>query len=331
MDRQGEKTLRAGTGQALRIKPKVRYTMPFFRKKRFTYPAAVMFAAAMLTICANGAEDAVMYEPSPAGEIVSYAAEAHLASGVLPGRSIDIYIDGEKYSADAFLYNSVTYVGLRRFSNAMGADVSWNEDLRTAYVNSPALSLSVTSGADYMIANGRYLWCSEGTLNIGGTLYVPVRALCRAFGSELYWDGGTYTVHVTSGSGGIRSGADYYDSDTVYWLSRIISAESRGEPLRGKIAVGNVVLNRVKSSLFPNTVYGVIFDSKYGVQFTPTANGTIYNEPDAESIAAAKLCLDGAQVSGSIMYFINPRIAESMWVVNTCSYVTTIGNHDFYS
>ena len=79
----------------------------------------------------------------------------------------------------------------------------------------------------------------------------------------------------------------FYRPDEVLWLSRIIIAESRGESLLGQIAVGNVVLNRVKSRDFPNTIYGVIFDRKYGVQFTPVANGTIYNTPGyTETLAA---------------------------------------------
>ena len=61
-----------------------------------------------------------------------------------------------------------------------------------------------------------------------------------------------------------------YNEDDVYWLSRIISAESRGEPLEGQIAVGNVVLNRVRSSAYPNTIYGVIFDRKHGTRSNKT-------------------------------------------------------------
>lgn len=57
-----------------------------------------------------------------------------------------------------------------------------------------------------------------------------------------------------------------YNAVDYYWLSRIISAESQGEPLEGQIAVGNVVLNRVESDQFPDTIAGVVFDQKYAVQ-----------------------------------------------------------------
>ena len=129
----------------------------------------------------------------------------------------------------------------------------------------------------------------------------------------------------------LANGADHYNSNDLYWLSRIIHAESGGESFIGKCAVGNVVLNRVASSQFPGNIKDVIFDKKYGVQFTPAANGTIYNTPSEESVLAAKACLEGFSKSNSILYFLNPRIAENYWIINNRKYMFTIGNHDFYA
>ena len=121
----------------------------------------------------------------------------------------------------------------------------------------------------------------------------------------------------------------YSDSD-LYWLSRIIEAEASGESVTGKIAVGNCVLNRVKSSEFPNTIYGVIFDKKYGVQYQPTANGAIYNNPSFESVQAAKDALNGYSVVGDAMYFCSTAVAPTSWAARNRAYLTTIGNHVFY-
>lgn len=101
--------------------------------------------------------------------------------------------------------------------------------------------------------------------------------------------------------------------------------------MAGKLAVGSVVMNRVASSEYPSTVYGVVFDRRGGVQFTPVANGEIYRTPDAESIEAAKRCLDGERVSESILFFINADIASSFWISENRQYVMTVGNHDFYA
>ena len=91
-----------------------------------------------------------------------------------------------------------------------------------------------------------------------------------------------------------------------------------------------VVLNRVRSDEFPNTVREVIFDRKWGVQFTPVANGTVYDEPTQESLLAAKLVLDGARAAGNSLYFIAPELTDNHWTMENRTYVTTIGCHWFY-
>lgn len=98
----------------------------------------------------------------------------------------------------------------------------------------------------------------------------------------------------------------------------------------GKIAVANVVLNRVKSPLFANNIYDVIFDRNYGVQFTPILNGTIYNTPLGDSVVAAKRALRGENYASESLYFLNPRIATSSWIINNRTFFRRIGNHDFY-
>ena len=121
-----------------------------------------------------------------------------------------------------------------------------------------------------------------------------------------------------------------YDYEDLYWLSRIISAEAKGESFTGQIGVGTVVLNRVRSREFPNTVKGVVFDQKYGTQFTPVSNGTIYDKPTDSAVIAAKMCLDGYTLSDSVLYFLNPRIATSSWIQKNRKYAFRVGNHDFY-
>ena len=94
----------------------------------------------------------------------------------------------------------------------------------------------------------------------------------------------------------------------IYWLARIIEAEAGGESYKGKVAIGNVILNRVNSKDFPNTIYNVIFEYYGNIpQFSPVADGTIYNTPSEESINAAKDALNGARPVGNSTYFFNPN------------------------
>lgn len=127
-----------------------------------------------------------------------------------------------------------------------------------------------------------------------------------------------------------RGTSSQYSTD-LYWLSRIIHAEAEAEPYSGKVAVGDVILNRVKSNLFPNSVKGVIFEYYLGIpQFSPVADGTIYNTPDADSIKAAIDALNGINYIGTATYFFNPDKSEGTWIVNNKIYVKRIGNHVFY-
>ncbi len=250
------------------------------------------------------------------------------------GNNVAVYINGQRSSLfSGMLINSTTYVPLRAFSMAVaGADVFWDENSSTVFVFSNGLEMQATLGAQYLIANERYLHVPEGCFDIGGTMMVPVRVIAKAFGAQVSWDARENAVRITTGGAPIQSGSTYYNADDVYWLSRIIYAESGGEPLKGQVAVGNVVLNRVAHPSFPNTIYSVIFAHSDGVyQFSPVANSTVYNTPSEQSVIAAKLCLDGAVVVSDSLFFFNPAIATSNWISDTRDYRATIGNHAFYA
>ena len=246
----------------------------------------------------------------------------------------DIYLDGaEVLDGDCVIWNSITYVPLRKFCNLFdGCTFEWNGGTSTATVQTEhGMTLIVQSGALYIYANGHYFYTVGKIQNWSGSLYVPIRPLARAFDSELTWNGARHAVELLSPEGApMVAWASYNESD-LYWLSRIISAESRGEPFEGQIAVGNVVLNRVRHKSYPNTIYGVIFDRKHGTQFSPVSFGTIYNKPSASAVIAAKICLEGYSLSDSVLFFMNPRISTTNWISKNRPYVFTIGNHEFYN
>ena len=134
----------------------------------------------------------------------------------------------------------------------------------------------------------------------------------------------TYTATTAS------RGTTYTATD-LHWMSRIIHAEAEAESYNGKVAVGNVILNRVKSASFPNTVKGVVFEYYKNIpQFSPVADGTIYNTPNSDSIKAAKAVFSGTNVAGSSTYFFNPDKSEGTWIVANKTFVKRIGNHVFY-
>lgn len=243
---------------------------------------------------------------------------------------VQMYVDDAAYGGRAVLYEDTTYVDLYEFTETVyPCDVT--ESGNTAVFTAPSLRMEARAGDAYIVANGRYLWCPAGVFSDGETVYVPLRVAAKALGAEVSWNAETFSAHVTTGDAPIIPASSFYVEDEVYWLSRIIYAEAGAEPFEGQIAVGNVVLNRTRAEIFPDTVYDVIFDREYGVQFTPTANGMIYRTPDEESVIAAKICLEGYSLSYEILYFINAALASNFWVPQNCDYVMTIQNHDFYS
>jgi N-acetylmuramoyl-L-alanine amidase len=252
------------------------------------------------------------------------------AATVMPASALSLTVDNKPAALAMSVSNNTTYVPLRAAVQALRPDAAVSWENNQGIVRASDLTLTARPGSLYVNANGRMLYVPYGVKAENGSLMVPIRVLAKALGVSVGWDGSLGLITLQSGSGAIQTGDSFYDSDAVYWLARIIHAESMSEPLKGKIAVGNVILNRVQDPGFPDTIYGVIFDSRWGGQFEPVKNGTIYNTPSSDSILAAKLCLDGATVAGNSLFFLNPAISSNFWMMQNRSHVTTIGNHQFY-
>ncbi len=263
--------------------------------------------------------------------ILSLALAGALTAGLVPSASAAdvLNVNGENLwsQAAARVIDGSTYVSLRTVAQALlpGAQVSWEGG--SAWVRGDGVTLSAAPGQSWLAVNGRALYIPGGVRLENGRTLVPVRVLAQALGGQVDWSREA-GVTLTPGSG--QPGSAPYTEEELYWMSRIISAESRGEPLLGKIAVGTVVLNRVASYEFPDTIYDVIFDDKWGIQFQPVANGTVYNEPTEESVLAAKLVLEGARAAGDSLYFLAPDLTNNHWIMENRDHVVTIGCHWFY-
>jgi len=243
--------------------------------------------------------------------------------------TVSIRLDGKDLSmvSPALMIESTTYVPFLEFGALLGASAV-SLDLTNSALSAP--DLYVTAGADdyYIVANGRYLYAPTLCRVVNSVLYVPIRPLAKAFCAAVGWDRYSNLVVVFRTFETIESGDSFYNETDLYWMSRIISAESRGESVAGKIAVGNVVMNRLNTPYFPNSIRGVIFDRRGGVQFTPAYSGSIERRPGGESIIAAKLVFEGVDTAGESLYF--NRAGLRSWASRNRPYVTTIGNHDFF-
>jgi N-acetylmuramoyl-L-alanine amidase len=247
--------------------------------------------------------------------------------------NINLNVNGRSVlKGRVFNLGGVTYVPAFAFADWLGMfTYSYDRSTATAKINGENLEIIARAGDLYIKANGRYFYTGRAVMQFGGEIYVPILPITKALNSRVSWRDDLGGFYVSSGdTRRLKSASQVYRDDEVFWLARIITAEAGAEPMQGKIAVGNVVLNRVRSSAYPNTIYGVIFDKKYGVQFSPVANGTIYNTPTEDSIIAAKICLEGYSLSDEILYFVNPKKAPNSWIANNRPYAFTIGNHAFF-
>ena len=126
------------------------------------------------------------------------------------------------------------------------------------------------------------------------------------------------------GSNSGTGNSNYTNSD-LYLLAKCIYAEARGESYTGQVAVGAVILNRVASSQFPNTISGVIYQRH---AFTAVSDGQINLEPDKTAMNAASDAMNGWDPTYGCIYYYNPAVATSSWIFGRKT-VTTIGKHVF--
>ena len=137
----------------------------------------------------------------------------------------------------------------------------------------------------------------------------------------------SYNLLVQNGNGSSSSssGLNGYSSAEVYLLARTIYAEGRGEPYTGQVAIGAVVLNRVRSRQFPNTISGVVYQKH---AFTAVSDGQINLTPNETAMRAAKDAINGWDPTGGAIYYYNPAVATSAWIFDRQT-VTVIGKHVF--
>ncbi len=130
-----------------------------------------------------------------------------------------------------------------------------------------------------------------------------------------------------SSSSGSSSGSSNTSQSDVALLAKVISAEARGEPYNGQVAVGAVILNRIAHPSFPNTLAGVVYEPG---AFTCMVDGQIDQPVASSAYQAAQDALNGVDPSGGAIYYFNPATATNAWIWSR-PLITVIGKHRFCS
>lgn len=246
---------------------------------------------------------------------------------------VRIYLDG-LLSAGGISENGSIYIPVSVLFDYLGLDAEYSAENGTLKITAPGLSFTQSAGDGYFAANHRYFYSPEGYIFRDGEAYLPAEAIKRLFGTVCSVSEDAVNIDTASASI-IKGGENYYETrysfEDVYWLSHAIYNEAMNEPLEGLIAVGNVILNRVKHPLFPSTVYEVIFDTKYSIQFESSLGSAMGDDTDEISLLAAYMCLEGCNTAGKSIFFINPEKADDAWLRQREQFTVSIGRHDFYS
>ena len=132
-------------------------------------------------------------------------------------------------------------------------------------------------------------------------------------------------IKQNGGSAMQTGGMNGFSSSEIYLLAKTIHAEGRGEPYTGQVAIGAVILNRVKDKAFPNTISGVVYQKH---AFTAVSDGQINLTPNETAMKAARDAINGWDPTGGALYYYNPAVATSAWIFDRQT-VTVIGKHVF--
>lgn len=272
---------------------------------------AVCLAVGVMSGVVFARDEVEVSQEIPAPEatfvVVDLASEeADGAAGeVLDNRNtIPFFVNGEQITTSV-LVNEVPYVCAAELCAALGAEPS---------------VLNAEEDARYFSCRGRYFYVAGGVQNMGGEIWLPVEELAECLGVSAVWDQIAWTISVDGDGCDLPEEAAYDETD-LYWLSRVIYAEAGNQSLEGQIAVGNVVLNRMADERFvgQDTIYDVIFAKN---QFEVVSNGMIYMEPGEDAVIAAKLALEGYDVSSGATYFATFDFGEGYeclsWIGDHC-------------
>lgn len=245
---------------------------------------------------------------------------------------VDIDVNGSfiKCAQKPIMINSTTYIPLRAFSDAIGGEISWNGEEKTATMTKDGHSFMFYTGKDFCVIDGEEE--NHPSVIYKDLTFIPVRAVSEVLGYDVLWDDFYLTVKITAP--GIEVSEDYKDKSYTYedllYLAKITYIESGYEDFQVQLGVAGTVVNRVKSPLAPNTVKEVVLDTRYGVQFPPAHTDKINVTPSKKSMISGKCAFNGVNLVGNCLYFIDKKSAPYSWVHKNKSLYKTIYSMNFY-
>lgn len=245
---------------------------------------------------------------------------------------IDIEINGDfiKCSEKPILIGGTTYIPIRAFSDAVGGVIQWDSVQRASTMVKDGHSFIFYPERNYCIIDG--VQKDYPSVFYNNLTFIPIRAVSQTLGYTVSWDSFYLTVKISAPGVVVPETCKdkSYSYEDVLYLGKITQIESGSQPFKVKLGICGTIMNRVKSKQFPNSVKGVIMDTKYGVQFPPAHTSKMNVVPSTESIIAAKCSLAGVNLVGKSLYFIDVKSAPKSWAHKNRPFYGTIGGMSFY-
>jgi hypothetical protein len=219
---------------------------------------------------------------------------------------ITLKVNGKYIKTDAppYIKNGRTYVSLRFIGEALGADVCWVKEEKKALVITQKSLMELFAEKKEILINGEKHNMDSSIEISNSRAMVPLRFISETLGCKVDWDPKYYTLSINNENLVIPASSVYkrpYTDEDLLWLARLIHVEGKGLSINAKVAIANVVLNRIKSPAYPDTIQSVIFQKG---QFPPACkSGFKTLTPTQECITAAKMAYEGVNNISKCLYF----------------------------
>lgn len=225
---------------------------------------------------------------------------------------VDIRVNDIRLSfdSDPYITEGRTIIPVRAIVEVLGAqDVVWNQELKEVTIMLDDKILKMIIGQKEYNLDGEIYSMDVAASIVNNRTMVPLRVVAESFDCDVKWNNDFRTIEITKELAVIDDcyiNERQYAYEDVLWLARIVNVEALDINYDAKLAVANVVLNRMNDPRFPNTVYDVIYDTTYTTQFPPAHKGGFSERvPDDQSYIAAKNALDGSNNIDVCLYFNN--------------------------
>jgi len=237
--------------------------------------------------------------------LVLFTASSALAYEV----ETSVTLNGDYIMGDAhhLLIGDRVFIVARTLCESLNLTISWQAESRQVQIQGQDSLILLTIDDPQVTYNDQVFTYDVAPFIKNDRTYIPIRLVSELLGCQVTWDSQTLTVHVTKEDLIINPSYVYqrpYTDDDLYWLAKIVQVESDYDSVPMKIGIANVVLNRVKDPRFPSSVYDVIFDDQYAVQFPPAHKASFTDvKADSLSLMASKRALEGYNNVGGSLYF----------------------------